>query len=104
MTICPETLDFMINHIILPPKLPQADDSDFQCEISLAQLVHDQAIKFQANVPVVWRQCWTRTIKMLKTWLEVKEHGYISKEALSHAIMTLLQQGRFYSDQTSYFS
>ena len=45
-----EGLQFIINHVFLPPKLPQEDDSDDQHERSLLNLVCQTLSTFQAKV------------------------------------------------------
>lgn len=89
MEILPEALDFMVNHIVLPPKLPQADDRNHDNELALIAFARDQAIAFQNDVSAESRPCWTGIVKMLTTWLEVNAHGSISKTALTRAITAL---------------
>lgn len=43
-------LQFIINHVFLPPKLPQQDDSNDQYERSLLDLVCQTLSTFQAKV------------------------------------------------------
>lgn len=86
-------LNFMVNHVILPPKLPQCDDRDTKNELALVQFVREQAIAFQLKVPAENQECWRRITKMLNTWIEVNEHGWISKEAIVRAIAALVYKG-----------
>lgn len=93
MGISPEALHFMVNHIVLPPKLPQADDQNHKFELALVKFARDHGIAFQNEVPAESRSCWAGIVKMLTTWLEVNAHGSISKEALARAMTTLNLQG-----------
>lgn len=93
MQFSPEALSFMVNHIILPPKLPQEDDSDSTCELALVQFVRNQALAFQVNVPANYQMCWRRIVKMLDTWIKVNDFGSISKDVLVRAIYTLGSEG-----------
>lgn len=95
MSIPLETLDFMINHVILPPKLPQETDSNAKLEIALINFIYSQALVFQENVAMKWKPCWARITKMLKSWVKVAEHGSISKEALVQVMNTLAEEGSF---------
>lgn len=96
MEILPEALDFMVNHIVLPPKLPQADDRNHDNELALIAFARDQAIAFQNDVSAESRPCWTGIVKMLTTWLEVNAHGSISKTALTRAITALCLKGSYF--------
>lgn len=92
-------LKFIINHVVLPPLLPQSDDSSPACELELVRFARIQAIAFEDEGPHGSKACWGRIVKMLSIWLEVKEHGFISKGALMGAMSALSNGGRFLSQQ-----
>lgn len=92
-------LKFIINHVILPPLLPQSDDASSLYELELVRFARIQAIAFEAEGPLGSKACWGRIVKMLSIWLEVKEHGFIFKGALMAAMSTLSDGGRFSSQQ-----
>ena len=91
-----EALNFMVNHVILPPKLPQSDDTGSGYELALIQFVRDHSVAFQINLPAEYQDCWTRITKMLNTWIEVNEHGSISPEALLLATDALGYKGTYH--------
>lgn len=51
MAFTDDEVDFHINHIFLPPKLPQANDGDPRLENVLLRLVADAADTFANLVP-----------------------------------------------------
>lgn len=93
MDISPDALDFIINHIVLPPKLPQADDSNPKNELALIKFALDQAVAFQNGVSTESRPCWAGIVKMLTTWQEVNSHGSIEENALLRATTALHLNG-----------
>ncbi len=46
-----EDLDFIINHVFLPPKLPQKDDSDDTKNVYLLVKLREALESFQAHIP-----------------------------------------------------
>ncbi|MCJ1462481.1 hypothetical protein MMC07_001083 [Pseudocyphellaria aurata] len=92
MEILPEALHYMVNHVVLPPKLPQADDWEDRYERTLMEFARDQAIAFQTDASADSRSCWAGIVKMLTTWLEVIASGSVSEIALKQAMTTLRQQ------------
>lgn len=95
MKMSPEALNFLVNHIVLPPKLPQADDSNHTYELALIEFAREQAITFQRDVLAESRSCWAGIVKMLTTWLKVNAHGSVSKEALMEAVTELNPEGSY---------
>lgn len=95
MKLLPEALDFLVNHIVLPPKLPQADDSNHTHELALIEFARELAIAFQRDVFAESRSCWAGIVKMLTTWLKVNELGSVSKEALMEAMTELNLEGSY---------
>lgn len=95
MDLSPAALDFMVNHIVLPPKLPQADDTNHKYELALVEFARDQAVAFQKDVSPESRSCWAGIVKMLTTWLKVNAHGSISKTGLMKSVAALNLQGSY---------
>lgn len=93
MKISPGALHFMVNHVILPPKLPQEEDRNHDYELALIEFARRQAITFQSEVSVESKSCWAGIVKMLTTWLEINAHELISKEALTRATTALHPEG-----------
>lgn len=92
-------LKFIINHVVLPPLLPHSDDASPVYELELVRFARIQAIAFEAEGPLGSKSCWGQVVKMLSVWLEVKEHGFISKGALIGAMSTLSDGGKFSSQR-----
>ena len=46
MLLDPHSLDFMIDHVFLPPRLPQADDTDARHSLATIQVLCDSVSRF----------------------------------------------------------
>jgi len=75
-------LDFIIDHVFLPPRLPQNDDSGSTKSESLITEVLAAIRSFQAHLPEQERSEWISSIKMVATMLELRGHlgGLVATE------------------------
>ena len=75
-------LDYIINHVILPPKLPQKDDSDATKDSSLVEELLVALKSFQAHIPEQQRLEWIPCIKMVRNMLQIGDHfgGLVAEE------------------------
>ena len=48
--ISASTIDYLINHVYLPPKLAQHDDSDLEHERTLIELVYHSLLSFKQAI------------------------------------------------------
>ena len=77
-----KALDYIINHVFLPPKLPQKDDSDVTKASSLVEELLAALESFQAHVPEQERLEWVHCIKMVRNMLQIRDHfgGLLAKD------------------------
>ncbi|KAK4160024.1 hypothetical protein QBC43DRAFT_326010 [Cladorrhinum sp. PSN259] len=77
------TLEFMIHHIFLPPRLPQEDDTDGQHLLAMAQVLRDSVSKFIAaehgSSPSL-----QPVLEMLKRFLRTNPGPDVSKTNAAH--------------------
>ncbi|KAJ7574857.1 hypothetical protein C8J56DRAFT_462654 [Mycena floridula] len=67
-----DTLEFVVNHVFMPPKLPQEDDSDRVKEIALVQLVLDTARVF-SDTDITDKPEWFQTVEMIENFLLLQD-------------------------------
>ncbi|KAJ7614704.1 hypothetical protein DFH06DRAFT_1013871 [Mycena polygramma] len=85
-------LNYAINHLFLPPKLPQEDDStDVGVQQELLQHISKCAQLFcqglrDANVADEVQRCWNRLEKTLERFASLHAAPHISEESLIEAI------------------
>jgi hypothetical protein len=95
------TMQYMCNHVVLPPKLPQSDDSSVVHEKELAHAMLESITSFR---PVVRdgkaQQVLNAVFSMLKGAIAVlSSTGAIDSEALALVLKNLANNGN-YSNQS----
>ena len=60
----------MLNHVFLPPKLPQADDSKLEHDIALCEFTYRASVDFQGLLPEDQQQQWSSIVRMLEMLLD----------------------------------
>ena len=84
-------LNYIINHVFLPPKLPQKDDSDDTKSAALIGQVLAALRSFQAHIPEEERPVWNACIKMVNNMLEPRDHvGGLVVEKLQITLRTMM--------------
>jgi hypothetical protein len=89
-------LGFLINHIILPPQLPDGENEDDRSsnERRLLQLVMEEATKFSNQCLPGVRSPWKKVTKMLSTWLHVTSGCNLSGPHLIEVLRTMKVGGK----------
>ena len=64
---------YILNHVFLPPKLPQEDDTKTDCDIALCRLVYDASVDFADFLSKPQQQQWSTVIQMLATLLKTTQ-------------------------------
>jgi hypothetical protein len=92
-----QSLLYIINHVFLPPKLPQKDDFNQSMEVDLLGMVLEALQKFlsfsvsQADADII-----NQTIGMMKTLVSVLDKtGALLETQLTQAMASLSQNGLF---------
>ncbi|KAG2137462.1 hypothetical protein DEU56DRAFT_736802 [Suillus clintonianus] len=60
------SLQYLINHVFLPLKLPQRSNHSLENELALSQAVFDAALAFSDQLPSDEFLLWTSSLKMLR--------------------------------------
>lgn len=92
-----DELTFLINHIFLPPKLPQEEESSTaRKDRNLIKILKVAAEKYQANIEDVHgKERMAIACNMLSSFLEIKnsERGAISAAILKEKICAMKSGG-----------
>ena len=70
-----DELNYIINHVFLPPKLPQKDDSDNLMNVALIEKVINALKSFKDHVPEQEGPGWNSCIKMANHMIELRNHS-----------------------------
>ena len=82
-----DILRYVLNHVFLPPKLPQKDDYDAELDAALCRFVYDAALEFAAFLPQSQQGRWSTVSLLLKNLLE--SAGDLDKDMLEINILHL---------------
>jgi hypothetical protein len=96
----PDHLTYIINHLFLPPKLPQEDDSSPTGTQALLQHVTESAAAFvgslrNQNVDLSVLHCWRTLHKMLESMALLHRSEYIPLKGLRDSINDMKIGGAF---------
>lgn len=95
MDLSENNLDFVVNHVFLPLRLPNGEDEDlWEKEWSLLRLVQSLAGQFAAQSTPESLAQWRPIITMIQTWIHVYRLGDISRESLETTLKGLKIDGR----------
>src|SRR4051794_29926264 len=90
-------LQYLINHIFLPPKLPQEDDRGYDTCDRLTRAVQDAVKSFSDHVSIVEKPLWDRAAKMMDALLDNGIAGMdITK--LGDRLANMEVEGKYTSD------
>jgi hypothetical protein len=84
---------YILNHVFLPPKLPQEDDADRIRDVVLCRLVYDASLEFTQSLPEIQRPQWLIVTQMLDMFLETTR--ILDKKRLIEKILQMKDGGRF---------
>jgi len=82
-----------LNHVFLPPKLPQEDDTNADRDVALCRLVYHASREFTGFLSQPQQQQWSIVRQMLKTLLETTQ--VLDKYVLVKNILCLRDGGQF---------
>lgn len=93
MELTQDEVDFIINHLFLPPKLPQADDRDARLETALLRLVADATATFADVVSQDQQQAVCLVAEAISKLIGSRdETGAVSSDKLSQAFHSLVAE------------
>jgi hypothetical protein len=87
-------IKYIINHVFLPPKLPQADDFNSTYESTLVKIIIDAFLEFKthlsgAEVPII-----DRVLQMMHRLQSVHISTSVSEAKLAEALASLSNEGK----------
>lgn len=89
------SLEYMINHVFLPPQLPQDDDSGSTDDIPLLQEVGAALDAFQSYLPMQQHQKLDTCARMVKTVLKLRDSGSgLDREKLGKCLEEMKVHGK----------
>jgi len=65
-----EDIRYVLNHVFLPPKLPQEDDYDANHDVALCRLAYQASLEFDTFLSQPQQKKWSTVKQMLKNLLE----------------------------------
>ena len=88
-----EDILYTLNHVFLPPKLPQEDDTRADRDVALCRFVYYASQEFTDFLSQTQQQQWSIVHQMLKTLLETTQ--VLDKDVLVKNILRLGNGGQF---------
>ena len=90
-----EGLNYIIDHVFLPSKLPQKDDSNATKGVSLVEEILTALKSLQAHVPTEERSEWIPCIEMVNNMLQVRDdYGGLVAREVGITLMGMFDGGR----------
>ncbi|KAG1876981.1 hypothetical protein C8R48DRAFT_759262 [Suillus tomentosus] len=83
------SLEYIINHVFFPLKLPQGSDQSLENDLALSEAVFDAAITFSDQLPSDKLRLWTNILKMLNNLKDSIRFSVMSAEEVEHQINTM---------------
>ncbi|KAL8755210.1 MAG: hypothetical protein Q9184_004869 [Pyrenodesmia sp. 2 TL-2023] len=96
----PQELEYIINHVVLPPRLPQQAESidlTASAERSLLGWVLSWAEEFERRCAPASRAPWTVVQQLLRNWIATEPHLDLSEQRLERSFSTMKPGGEFYT-------
>ena len=89
-----ETFEFIVNHVFLPPRLPDGEEEDIRNqEQTLLCLFHSIAGKYTLQLNAEDSAGWQPILVMLQTWVDIDKHAGIREDELNTALKKLKAHG-----------
>ena len=92
-----ELLQYVIDHVFLPPNLPQEDDSSYDNCKALARQIRDALNAYTALLPAQApdRSLWTSVTNMVIRLLDARNaKGVLSKEKMGQSLVAMVEGGK----------
>lgn len=90
-------LDYVLNHVFLPPKLPQEQDIGPEANlgaITLCELAYDAAVQFPQYLSEQYQSQWAVVVKMLGHLLDTTR--VFEKQGQIDKILSMRVGGQFF--------
>lgn len=87
-------LEYVVNHIFLPPKLPQKDDTNEVMELALARHVYQAAVKYSQLLPQQGIMKWSYIVKALGKLCLLHERSLLSENVIQKSLFEMKSGGK----------
>ena len=100
----PDSTIYIINHLFLPPILPQTDDRDVECRKALLSHVVESANVYcqhlkNSGVDFPVHRCWRILYKMLLSMQTIRQDAFMDQQELETAVQKMEVDGTSFSCQ-----
>ncbi|KAG1750383.1 uncharacterized protein EDB91DRAFT_1046110 [Suillus paluster] len=83
------SLEYIINHVFCPLRLPQGSDHSLENGLALSQAVLDAALAFSGQLPSDKRPLWAISLKMLQNLQDSISFSTMSTKEVEHQISAM---------------
>jgi hypothetical protein len=95
-----DSLEFIINHVFMPTRLPQEDDKSYGQESALCQFVLATAMDFFRQLSEAEQRLWRPALTMLDNLTRFSDDSAFDKESLRHALSRMRSGGDLHYSKT----
>jgi Family of unknown function (DUF6606) len=93
-----DIIKYIINHLFLPPILPEADETDIECQQALLSHVVESAAAFcevldRPGVDQNVLRCWRILHKMLLSMDTIRQGAFMDLNELESAVLDMQVNG-----------
>jgi hypothetical protein len=81
-----QQLQYIVNHIFLPPELPQKDDKNLENDRAMCDVLYTSACSYYASLPSDGQIRWDPIVKMLQNLCNFHKPDVLYKDLLESAI------------------
>jgi len=89
-------LEYIINHVFCPLKLPQENDHSLENDLILSKAVVDAALEFTAKLPPDDRSLWKGSVEMLRNLKDSNRFNVLSANRIKCQIGTMYNKGSLF--------
>jgi hypothetical protein len=90
----PKDLDYIVNHVFFPPKLPQKDDSNVKNDDLLIEELLAALKLFQSHITGREYSEWIPCVNMISNMLELRDHmGGLVAEKMETKLREMIYGG-----------
>jgi hypothetical protein len=86
-------LGYIINHIFLPPELPQQYDHDLDNDCALCDVILTSAMTYRQSLPLDEQIRWDPIVKMLQSLYKFHDSDVFSKDSINEAVREMQPGG-----------
>ena len=96
-------LEYIINHVFCPLKLPQVNDHSLENDMALSQAVYDAAFAFNYQLPSNQQLIWVRSLKMFRNFRDSIKFSTLSAKEVESQISAMHNKGPLFSSCLQFF-